>query len=371
MNNQPITIIGLMSGTSLDGIDLAACQFFKAENGNWSYKVLAADTYKYSQDWEDRLRDCMELSGLQLSLLDRELGKYLGEQVKSFVSKNKIKADWVASHGHTVYHQPAIGLTLQIGHGYSLMTAANQPVITDFRSLDVALGGQGAPLVPIGDALLYNQYRYCLNLGGIANISFEKEGQRLAYDICPANSVLNWLAQKEGKAFDNHGEMAASGKLIPKLLEELNHLDFYAQAAPKSLGFEWTQAVVLPLLKKYTTYSVADLSHTFCQHMAYQIKVAVTTNSKDTAGKILVTGGGAYHQEFIRILQKELAELSVEVVIPDGKTIEFKEAIVFAFLGHLRLNNQANSLQSVTGASRNSIGGAIYSEVVEKSPPLV
>jgi anhydro-N-acetylmuramic acid kinase len=353
-----------MSGTSLDGIDLAACQFFTDEAGRWSYKVLAADTYKYPTEWEQRLRNAMSLSGLELSLLDRGLGKFLGEQVRGFVTKHSINADWVASHGHTVFHQPEKGLSLQIGHGYSLMAAAGLPVISDFRSLDVALGGQGAPLVPIGDALLYSQYKYCLNLGGIANISFENGGKRIAYDICPANGVLNWLAQKEGKAYDADGAMAASGKVIPELLQELNSLPFYALPAPKSLGFEWVEANILPLLNRFQRYSTADLSQTFCQHMAVQIRQAIDKNMVTTAGKILVTGGGAHHIEFINILRKELDKLSVEVVIPDRQTIEFKEAIVFAFLGHLRLTRQTNSLKTVTGASRNSIGGAIYSERV-------
>ena len=230
-------VIGLMSGTSLDGVDIAFCKF--VYNEGWDYEIIDATTIKYPEDWEKRLYNLPESQAETLALTDIEFGQYLGKIVNDYISKNNFSVDFISSHGHTVYHQPEKRLTLQIGDGPSIFAVTGLPVIYDFRSLDVALGGQGAPLVPIGDKLLFNEYYYCLNLGGIANISFEDKGRRIAFDICPVNQVINYLASECGKSFDDKGTIASKGRLNLRLLNMLNDLEYYSQLPPKSLGKEW------------------------------------------------------------------------------------------------------------------------------------
>ncbi|NQV03341.1 MAG: anhydro-N-acetylmuramic acid kinase, partial [Bacteroidia bacterium] len=264
----------------------------------------------------------------------------------------------------------------QIGKGAAIAAETGLPVVCDFRSTDVALGGQGAPLVPIGDQLLFTDYHYCLNLGGFANISFVQEGKRIAYDICPANMVLNTLANQAGQAFDDNGNMARSGKILPGLLESLNHLSYYHQPAPKSLGKEWVESTINPLLDPLIQHpatlslrgaeaarepkqerrgnKIQDLLHTFCEHIAIQAGNNTGINRVD---KLLITGGGAMNSYLVERIRHYAAP---QIILPDLQTIHFKEALIFAFLGLLRWRNEINILSSVTGAKRDSVGGAIY-----------
>lgn len=336
--------LGLMSGTSLDGVDLALCRFSDVL-GPGSYVVLHAATIPYPADWEERLRGAMRLSGYELTKLDRDLGRFLGETVAAFLKNIGHEGIILASHGHTVFHAPQEGFTLQIGHGPSLRRAAGLPTVYDFRSADVAAGGQGAPLVPVAERDLFGTYAACLNLGGFANISFLREPIR-AFDIAPCNTVLNDLAQRTGRPYDDWGSMARGGALIPELLETLDGLPYYAQAGPKSLGREFVQTQVAPLLDDYVDAPVADLARTFTEHAAVQ--VARTVTSLKGHAEVLVTGGGAYN----RFLLERMAALApgVRFIVPDEVTVNYKEAIAFAYLGYLHMKARPGNIPSVTGA---------------------
>lgn len=348
-------MIGLMSGTSGDGLDIAYCDF-QLDNGKWSYRLQLHETIVFPETLEKNLMQAHELSGLDLSLLDVSFGKWMGEQVRFFVSKHQLKIDAVASHGHTVFHQPDKRLTLQIGNGWALHKACGLPVINDFRMLDVQLGGQGAPLVPIGDRLLFGEFDYCINLGGIANVSMEYSGIRLAFDICPFNLLLNHFAALEGKAYDEDGNLARSGKLIPEVLEQLNQIRFYDIQGSKSLGRE-DMAQFLEFLEG-KSHSPEDVLHTLVHHFAYQIKNSIRPPERGIA-KVLVTGGGAFNAYFMEILAATLGS-SFEIVPASKSLINYKEALIFAFLGVLRLRNENNCLYTVTGASRDNCGGVVY-----------
>lgn len=349
---ETITALGMMSGTSLDGLDIACCRFGLSDD-QWNYEILSAETINYSDHWRRRLEQAPQLNGLELSQLDADFGRYSGEQATQFISRNKCQPLFVASHGHTIFHQPEQGLTLQIGHGAHLAAAAGIKVINDFRSLDVALGGQGAPLVPVGDALLFGNFGLCLNLGGFANISYQLGGQRLAGDISPANMALNLLARRAGKPFDENGAIAASGHIIQPLLKQLDALPFYQQRAPKSLGREWFELQMLPLIDAYDS-SPADLLRTLTEHIARQVAAAADVIPSST---ILATGGGV-HNSFL--IQRIGHCSRHNIFVPEPLLIDYKEALVFAFLGVLRLRGSNNCLASVTGARANNSGGSIW-----------
>ena len=344
-------VIGVMSGTSMDGLDLACCSF-TFEN-KWDYTIHHALTIEYPVEWQDRLRSAMQASGEDLALIHADYGRYIGLQVRDFLDKTNFKADFVASHGHTVFHQPSRHFTLQIGDGNAIAAATGLPVIFDFRSLDVALGGQGAPLVPVGDRLLFGKYDYCLNLGGIANISFEEGSRRVAFEICPANMMLNHLAGRMGLMYDPEGEMARSGRVVTDLLDALNGLSYYREEGAKTLGREWFAEHILPLLEQHSDRSAEDLLRTATEHVAMQI----THSVNDPAGRtMLVTGGGAMNRFLVSRIRK-LTDL--QLVVPDKQLVLFKEALVFAFLGVLRYRHEINCLASVTGASRDSCTGVM------------
>ena len=343
-----------MSGTSLDGLDMACCEF-EIEDGLWSYRITSAETRGYPEELYRQLKAGVVLSGFELTKLDVGLGRWMGKAVKSFIDSNKLSADFIASHGHTIFHQPELGITKQIGDGNIIAAINELPVVYDFRSLDVALGGQGAPLVPIGDDLLFHEYDYCLNLGGIANISFNSNGQRLAYDICPCNMVLNHVANSMGHPFDEGGAIARKGKIIGDLLETLDSLDFYQKPYPKSLGYEWVNDNVLEVIDNYSG-SQADVMRTLVEHIINQIESAIRKQEKKQ--RLLITGGGAFNYFIIELLKQRLIG-KAEICIPDPTTINYKEALIFGFLGVLRLRGQVNSLKNVTGASSNNCGGVV------------
>lgn len=345
-------IIGLMSGTSLDGVDIAYCHF-TFENEKWNYKIISAETFGYDENWKKKLSDAINYSDQKLVELNKEYGLFLGKLAASFISKNKFPVDFVSSHGHTIFHQPEKKLTLQIGNGVEIAAACGVPVVCDFRSADVALGGQGAPLVPIGDKLLFSGYEFCLNLGGFANISFDRNDKRIAFDICPVNIILNRYANILGKPYDENGMIASGGVINKVLFSDLNELGFYSLYPPKSLGREWVEKNMIPLIEK-NRISTEDILRTLCEHIAWQISRVLNSEKK---GKVLVTGGGAYNYYLVSKLQ---ALTSSQLLIPDKLTIEYKEALIFAFLGLLRMNGQNNCLASVTGASRDHSSGVIF-----------
>ena len=341
-----------MSGTRLDGLDLAFCEFNLVDD-RWVYEIGHAETIPYSGNWKELLCNLESGTALDFVTADIEFGHLLGRLTKDFIKKHNLHPDFISSHGHTIFHQPGKRITAQIGRGSAIAAETGLPVICDFRSLDVALGGQGAPLVPIGDQLLFNTFDYCLNIGGFANISCEKEGKRIAFDICPANIVLNQLAKSLGLEYDPDGMHASKGIINQPLLDTLNALQFYGKPAPKSLGKEWVVEHVFPLLKN-EALAVSDLLSTFCEHIAMQVAKAATGNHLQ---KLFTTGGGALNKHLINRVRKYTGP---EIIIPDANTINYKEALIFAFLGVLRWRNEINCLKSVTGASRDSSGGAIF-----------
>ena len=353
MIQEKYNIIGVMSGTSLDGIDLAHLNF-EIINGKWSFQILESETIGYSQKWIDQLKIAVGFSELELQKLNTDYTLLLGSIISDFIKKNKIETiDAVCSHGHTILHQPQNGITLQIGNLPEIASSCNQKVVCDFRVQDVELGGQGAPLVPIGDRILFSDYDYCLNLGGFSNISFEENGNRIAFDISPVNTVLNFYANQLGLDYDDKGKISRNGSINSILLNELNRLDYYQKKYPKSLGFEFVKASILPIIEKYSI-TIEDKMATFTEHIAVQIALALP-NKKNN---LFITGGGAYNDFMIERIQFHLPE--TKMVIPERKIIEFKEALIFGLLGVLKLRNEINTLSSVTGAKMDHSSGIVY-----------
>jgi anhydro-N-acetylmuramic acid kinase len=353
MFKQAYNVVGVMSGTSLDGIDLAHIDF-EIIDDKWNYKIKECETVSYSDFWLNKLKSAINFSHQELHQLNIDYTHLLGSIIKEFISKHKLKnLVAVCSHGHTILHQPQNGFTLQIGNLPEIAKIISQTVVCDFRVQDVKLGGQGAPLVPIGDRILFSEYDYCLNLGGFSNISFEENSKRIAFDISPVNTVLNFYANKLGLDYDDKGQMARSGKINLDLLDELNALEYYKKSFPKSLGFEFVKEIILPLIEKYSI-STEDKMRTFTEHIAFQTSLALPNKS----GKILITGGGAYNDFLIERMQFHLPNL--KIIIPDKKTLEFKEALIFALLGVLKLRNEINVLSSVTGAKNDHCSGVIF-----------
>ena len=352
MKDNKYSVIGVMSGTSLDGIDLVYVNF--ALENSWSFEILHAETFPYESHWVDKLRRLVTYQPEVLKQIDSDYTVYLSKIITSFIAKYHLKhIDAVCSHGHTALHQPDKGLTYQIGNMPELAQLVNNKVVCDFRVQDVKLGGQGAPLVPVGDALLFSEYDYCVNLGGFANLSTDIEGNRIAYDICPVNIVLNHYVKSLGLDFDDKGGLASTGNIHEKLLNKLNNLEFYKKTYPKSLGLEWVNQYIFPLIDTFKL-NTNDVLKTFVEHIAIQLSNE-TNKKRDT--KILVTGGGVYNDYLIRRIQNHSIN---EIIIPSKNIIEFKEALIFAFLGVLKIRNEVNCLQSVTGASENHSSGIIY-----------
>lgn len=337
-----------MSGTSLDGLDLALCDF-KIQNNRISFTLLASQTIAYEPVWKERLQNAFEASAEQYFKLHSLYGEFIAEKVADFLQENNQTADYIASHGHTIFHRPQLGFTTQIGCGATIAAKTGIYTICDFRSLDVALNGQGAPLVPIGDRDLFPESESCLNIGGIANISYTKNGKTSAFDICIANMALNYLTESIGKAYDDGGALAASGKSNGELLQQL--LDLNTQQ--KSLGREWFEQYFLSILNA-TTISLNDKLATCVEYMVFHISSIL---KQEYLNSVLITGGGAYNTFFIERLK---ANYNGQIHIPSDDVIQFKEAIIFAYLGYLRVNEQINTLNSVTKASRDSIGGCVY-----------
>lgn len=355
IENRTWLSLGIMSGTSLDGVDLCLCQF-KLANDQWIYNIYEAKTYGYTKKWQNDLAFRDNLSAHELLELDHKLGCLYGDMVVRFLQEHNIDSstiDLIASHGHTIYHRPADGITLQLGNGPEIFTATNITTVCDFRKQDLALGGQGAPLVPIGDKHLFAQYNACLNLGGFANISFIQNDKSCAFDIAPINFVLNPLARKLGQPYDDGGELARIGTIHTDLLNDLNSLPYYKLPFPKSLGAEWVWQKFNPIVDRYSV-SAKDALHTLAVHMTDQIAEILNSNSLK---KCLVTGGGAHNTFLVHMLRQKT---TCELLVPDHQTVDYKEALIFAFMGLLRLQGQNNVLASVTGAKRDHSSGIIY-----------
>jgi anhydro-N-acetylmuramic acid kinase len=367
--------IGIMSGSSLDGLDIAFAEFHE-NAGHWTYSIKAADCLPYSEVWSNRLKQAIHLPALEYQLLHTDYGHYIGQQVNDFITKYQLQyqVSLVSSHGHTTFHVPARKMTAQLGDGASIAAETGLPVVSDLRAVDMALGGQGAPIVPIGEKLLLQGYDYFLNLGGIANISVNAETY-VAFDVCPANRVLNLLVNELGKEFDEEGSIASTGEVNTALLERLNQLDYYSKPFPKSLANDFGTDVIYPLIRS-AHLSIPDSLRTYSEHIAIQISNAIAhlkysclpstasspglVDGPPPISHLLATGGGAFNDFLIAQLKEKLQALDVELIVPDPDLVNYKEALVMAFIGVLRWRQENNVFASVTGASRDSIGGALW-----------
>ncbi len=355
-------IIGLMSGSSLDGLDIVYTAL-EENAGKWNFTILKANCFEYNNEWKEQLKNAHNLSALDYQLLHTAYGHYLGSAVNQFIEQHNVQYQvaLIASHGHTSFHYPAQRMTAQLGDGAAIAAETGLPVVSDLRSLDIAFGGQGAPIVPIGEKFLFPEYNLFLNLGGIANISIHNAESVIAFDVCPANRVLNSIAAKVGKDYDANGEMASIGNVHLPLLEKLNELKYYTQLPPKSLDNSFGASEIYPLVRSFAlTHN--DSLRTLIEHIVVQIKNVISTNNKGATSdsKLLVTGGGAFNGFLLQRLKDELTSINVEVIIPVKELVEFKEALIMAFIGALRWRQENTVLSSATGAKRDSIGGAVW-----------
>jgi len=352
--------IGLMSGSSLDGLDIVFAEF-EEYGGKWQYNILAADCYTYSEQWMNRLQAAIHLNAYDYMLLHTDFGRYVGEQVNQFIQAHQLehKVQLIGSHGHTTFHVPHLGMTGQIGDGATIAAVTGINVVSDLRAMDVALGGQGAPIVPMGEKLLLAQYPFLLNLGGIANISRQGENY-VAFDVCPANRVLNMLVNQLGHVYDDGGKIAASGQVNTALLTKLNALDYYQQPFPKSLANDYGTDIVFPLIQS-AGLSIPDALRTYTEHIALQLGYSIADlHAGNQPAQLLATGGGAHNHYLIQRIQAALSPLQIEVVVPDVNLINYKEALVMGLLAVLRWREENTVLHTVTGATRSSIGGAVW-----------
>ncbi len=356
--------IGLMSGSSLDGLDIVYTELDDS-GGKWQYEIKAAACIAYTSEWQTKLQHAVSLNAYEYLLLHTAYGRWIGDQVNEFIAANHLhhKVQLIASHGHTVFHTPQLYMTAQLGDGATIAGVTGINTVSDLRSMDVALGGQGAPIVPMGEKLLLKDYTYCLNIGGIANISCKNPNDYIAFDICPANRVLNLLSSKEGKPFDDGGAIAKSGSVNTALLTLLNNLDYYQQAYPKSLDNDFGTGVVFPLIESFNL-ATADALKTYTEHIVQQVVYAINgmnaVATSQSSAQLLITGGGAFNVFLVERIADTLKPFSIEVVIPNSDLINYKEALIMALLGVLRWREEDTVMRSVTGALRNSIGGAVW-----------
>jgi anhydro-N-acetylmuramic acid kinase len=349
-------VIGVMSGTSLDGLDLACVIFNRDSEGLWKWELENSNTIEIPSLFYPSIADPEILKSRDLIKLDFDFGKFIGSSIKTWISKISKKVDLISSHGHTIFHKPSEGYTFQIGNGATIYAESGIPTVCDFRTVDVSLGGEGAPLVPYGDLFLFPDYKKFLNLGGIANISIF-EGRKLveAYDVCPFNQVINFLASRKGLQMDSNGEIGKEGNILDTLLNSWNQLPYYSKSAPKSLGREWVQE---NFFNPYNDFTTEDLLATFYEHA--KIQILRSLNLIFGGEKVLLSGGGTWNEFFLNSLRKEINDL---VAIPQKEIVDFKEAIIFAFLGLLRVKGERNIFAGATGATRDNIGGALYGKV--------
>jgi anhydro-N-acetylmuramic acid kinase len=365
-------VIGLMSGSSLDGLDIAFVEFTETA-GKWNYEIECAACIEYENEWIEKLKNAIHFSAFDYQLLHTDYGRFLGTKVKEFIEKFQLqhRISLISSHGHTTFHFPEKKMTHQLGDGAAIAAETQLPVVTDLRSLDIAFGGQGAPIVPLGEKLLFPEYHYFLNIGGIANVSFNSKqtniddsylatDELIAFDICSANRVLNMLSSEKNKPYDEDGKMASAGKINERLLQKLNVLDYYLLPHPKSLANSFGTDVIFPLIKSFNL-STEDSLRTYVEHISIQIKNSLQSCfSKTEVQQLMITGGGAFNTFLMQRISRHLEEINFEIFIPADEVVIYKEALIMALLGTLRWREQDTILSSVTGASRNSIGGALW-----------
>lgn len=349
-------VVGVMSGTSMDGIDLAHCELTQQDNGKWSYNITVAKTYEYNDLWRLRLSKLRNQNALNVYKTDRYFGEYIGELINEFISENNLEVDLIGSHGHTIFHQPESNISYQIGSVSAISAVTDIPTVGNFRAMDVAKYGEGAPISGIGDKLLFSDYDFCLNLGGFANISTISDGVPVAYDICPCNILLNRIAREFGQEYDEDGKIAEQGSIDYDLLSDLNSIEYYSLPFPKSLGREWINENFWFRVRQ-SDASKEDRMKTLVDHIGQQIGENIEKLATDSSNKkVLVTGGGAFNNSLIGHLR---THTDADIVVPDSQLIEYKEALIFALLAVLRIENKTNILRSYTGAESDSVAGEL------------
>ena len=353
-----------MSGSSLDGLDMAFVHF-EENAGQWTFEIQETCCKPYPADWKVKLTGINVLSAKDYLLLHSAYGHWLGNAVNDFIEERNLayRVQLIASHGHTAFHDPARQMTAQIGDGAAIAAVTGIRTITDFRSVDLALGGQGAPIVPIGEKLLFPDYDLFLNIGGIANLS-AKGKNRIGFDVCPANRILNLLASGTEKGYDDNGSLAAAGNINVNLLDKLNGLHYYKQSYPKSLSNEFGLNEIYPLILN-AQLSIQDALATYVEHIAIQISKSLIPLKQKFSGKeelsLLITGGGAHNRFLIESINNKVSPAGIQCIIPSENLVDYKEALVIALMGALRWREDINVLHTVTGASRDSINGAVWS----------
>lgn len=353
-------VIGITSGNSLNGLDLVFAALTEVR-GQWTAEIRAAERKPYTMEWEEKLAGAVNLSARDYLLLHSEFGHYIGYVVKQFIADHQLdhQIHFISSHGHTAFHMPSQKMTAQLGEGAAVTAVTGLPVISDLRTMDVALGGKGAPLLPIAEQLLFPDYHYRLNLGGNATISSTVDNNFIAFDICPCNYILDTLAASLGKTFDEDGKLAAGGVTDNALLESLNGLAYYTQAYPKTLPGKFGTGTVLPLIQEQQLSTQGKLN-TYTQHIATQIALAIAPLQNGSEQKLLLTGGGAFNTYLVQCIREQLQPYNIEMIIADTQTITYRSALMTALLGALRWRQEPNALASVTGAEKDSVGGALW-----------
>ncbi len=353
-----------MSGSSLDGLDIAFVHF-EENAGKWQFDLAETACIPYPDAWRKNLTELNRLPARDYMLLHTSYGHYLGNCVNDFLEEKSLafQVQLIASHGHTAFHIPSCHMTAQIGDGAAIAAVTGIRTITDFRSVDVALGGQGAPIVPIGEKLLFPEFDFFLNIGGIANLS-SNLGKFKGFDLCPANRILNLLASDTEKGYDVNGYLASEGKVDHHLLNRLNAFPYYSLSYPKSLSNDFGLEEIYPVIRE-AGLSRQDALRTFVQHIVVQVKRGITLVMGEKTNRehfrLLITGGGAHNQFLAGCLSIELASSGIECVIPSDQLVDYKEALVIALMGVLRWREDVNVMHSVTGASKDSINGAVWS----------
>lgn len=357
MTKQYYKAIGLMSGSSLDGLDIV-CVSFITNNGKWEFEILQTKVVSLNT-WSNILPKANELSKRELNKISLLFGEFIGEETNQFIEENKIEnIDIVVSHGHTIFHYPEKGITCQIGDGQTIANILKLPVINNLRQKDIDVGGQGAPIVPIGDLHLFSQYKFCLNIGGIANISVKQEDKIIAYDMAVANQILNYYSTILGATYDNNGNWAREGNVNLELLAELSELNFYQKEAPKSLDNGYKNQITKII--HFYNIPTKDILATFTQHLAEIIAKEANKYCTTSKDEMLITGGGAFNTYLVELIKNKFKG---KVVVPDSSIIENKEALVMAFMGVLFLRNECNVLSSVTGAKQDTICGELHNSL--------
>ncbi len=353
-------VIGLMSGSSLDGLDIVFAELQEIA-GKWDYEIVAADCIEYDEAWQHKLRLATEMNARDYQLLHAEYGRFIGLKINKFIEANNLqhKVNLISSHGHTTFHLPKQNMTHQLGDGAAIAAVTGLPVVSDLRAMDIAFGGEGAPIVPLGEKLLFPGYNYFLNIGGIANLSIKNEDGIVAFDVCAANRILNMLAGEKSLSYDDEGKLSATGKIHDELLEKLNLLKYYTLDYPKSLANSFGTDTVFPIIKSFKI-RMEDALATYTEHICIQIKNSLKPFAKEEKQNVFITGGGAFNTFLISRLKQNFEEINFEIYIPPADVVKYKEALIMALLGTLRWREQYTVLASVTGAARNSIGGALW-----------